>query len=970
MCKVYNLPFVFFLCAALASWPLALEAGGGGEQVVFPDPAEHLVSPDSPVRIEVFYTTEPLDDSLSGLGLRVHFDSSQLSFGNLANVLPNGLFSAEDRPSEDVEDLDGDPATDQRVNVAWVDIISRNWPDADLPVRLFSADFWTTTGFTGPTTVRFSASSTASGFVLSPQAAVVRLAESPPTAEAGPDQTVLIGDSVTLDGSGSSDRDGDRLSFGWSFTQVPASSSATLDGTTSLTPSFVVDAPGEYVVELVVNDGAADSAPDTVTISTENSAPAAHAGYDQTVSVGETAILDGSGSSDVDGDLLSHVWALIRAPPASSTTLVDVTSVRPSLLVDTEGSYVVALIVRDGAVDSTPGTVTISTENSAPVADAGPDQSVPVGENTMLDGAGSSDVDGDLLAFTWSLTTTPPGSNATLSNPRAVRPSFITDVPGLYVAQLMVNDGVVDGTPDTVLISTTDSRPVADAGHDQTVVVNDTVVLDGSSSSDPDGSGLTFAWGLTSRPRGSQAVLFDANSVSPTFVLDAPGDYVVQLIARDGAAHSAPDSVAISTENSRPLAAAGADQTVLALDLVELDGGGSRDADGDPLEYSWSFLSVPEGAAATLSDPTQVTTTFPASVPGTYVVQLVVGDGTWKGKPDTVVVTTEPPTADAGMDQMAPELSTVTLDGSGSRDPLASPLSFEWMQIAGMAADSLSGADTATPTLTVPSLDGDQNLVFQLTVRGLSGPASDTVTVRGIDADLRTARLSVPAGSEATVLAGGARAVLFEGTVSWETPLEDGVWTGIRFTAIGRGDESALLSGLTLYLDTNGNGDFDSGDERLGKTVSIANDDAQVTFDFLASPRRLEAGNSQRFFLVADIASDVQGAGIPLGVTLAWIICVFLYRRSRKRGQGTRCRRTGWRVRLVPAAGALALCMLTLSGFSCGGGGGGGGRGSASLGGEVQFGVLNSKDLFLRGAATGVAGRSTGVPLEGPRLAL
>ena len=75
-----------------------------------------------------------------------------------------------------------------------------------------------------------------------------------------------MGDVVALDGSGSSDPNGDPLTFSWSLTARPAGSGATLSNTGADNPSFVADEAGTYVVQLIVNDGEFDSAPDTVTI--------------------------------------------------------------------------------------------------------------------------------------------------------------------------------------------------------------------------------------------------------------------------------------------------------------------------------------------------------------------------------------------------------------------------------------------------------------------------------------------------------------------------------------------------------------------------------------------------------------------------------------------------------------------------------------------------------------------------------
>ncbi|RMH34417.1 MAG: DUF11 domain-containing protein, partial [Nitrospirae bacterium] len=380
-----------------------------------------------------------------------------------------------------------------------------------------------------------------------PGCAIVTGGNNAPVANAGPDQTVRVGDLVTLDGSASSDVDGDPLTFAWSIIQEPSGSAATLSDPTAVMPTFFANAAGTYVLQLIVNDGTVNSAPDTVTITTENSPPVANAGPDQTVRVGDLVTLDGSASSDVDGDVLTFQWTL--TPPLGSTaTLNDPTAVMPTFTVDLPGTYTAQLIVNDGQVNSAPDTATITTENSPPVANAGANQTVLVGDTVQLDGSGSSDPDNDQLTFTWSLTSVPPGSTASLSSTTAVAPTFVADVPGEYVAQLIVNDGTVDSVPDTVMITTGNSPPVAEAGPNQTVQVGDTVQLDGSGSSDPDNDPLTFTWALITLPTGSTAALSDTAVGAPTFVPDLPGTYVAQLIVNDGTVDSAPDTVTILAE--------------------------------------------------------------------------------------------------------------------------------------------------------------------------------------------------------------------------------------------------------------------------------------------------------------------------------------------------------------------------------------------------------------------------------------
>jgi hypothetical protein len=90
-----------------------------------------------------------------------------------------------------------------------------------------------------------------------------------PVAAAGDDQTVTAGDSVMLDGSASSDDDSDPLTYLWTFDSIPEGSTAELASADTAMPSFITDMVGEYVVQLIVNDGLEDSAPDTVTITAE-----------------------------------------------------------------------------------------------------------------------------------------------------------------------------------------------------------------------------------------------------------------------------------------------------------------------------------------------------------------------------------------------------------------------------------------------------------------------------------------------------------------------------------------------------------------------------------------------------------------------------------------------------------------------------------------------------------------------------
>src|SRR3990172_6784545 len=159
----------------------------------------------------------------------------------------------------------------------------------------------------------------------------------------------------------------------------------------------------------------------------QNNPPVANAGLDQPKYVGDTVTLDGSGSYDVDGNLLTYSWAFTTKPDGSTATLSDAAAVNPTFTVDKAGTYVVSLFVYDSTVNSETDTVTI-------------------------DGSGRTDANGDSLNYGWTFAFAPSGSTASIVDTSASITSFVPDVAGMYVAQLVVNDGTVDSDPNTIQI--------------------------------------------------------------------------------------------------------------------------------------------------------------------------------------------------------------------------------------------------------------------------------------------------------------------------------------------------------------------------------------------------------------------------------------------------------------------------------------------------------------------------------------
>jgi hypothetical protein len=280
-----------------------------------------------------------------------------------------------------------------------------------------------------------------------------------------------------------------------------------------------------------------------------------------------------------------------------------------------------------------------------------------------------------------------------------VTPSFTVDLAGDYVVRLIVNDGTANSAPDTAIFSTNNVAPVANAGPDQGgITLGSLVTLDGSASSDGDSDPLTYSWTLLTKPAGSAAVLANPTSVTPSFTVDLAGDYTAQLIVNDGTVDSAPDSVIITSNNVAPVANAGPDQGGIALgSLVTLDGSASSDANGDPLTYSWSLTAKPDGSTAVLANPTSVTPTFTVDRAGTYVVQLIVNDGTLSSVPNTVnIYTVVRITTNKLLEGRRNQPYADTLEASGGTIP------YTWSVTpalpAGLTLDPATGVISGTPT--------------------------------------------------------------------------------------------------------------------------------------------------------------------------------------------------------------------------------------------------------------------------------
>nr|WP_315475662.1 PKD domain-containing protein [uncultured Undibacterium sp.] len=404
-----------------------------------------------------------------------------------------------------------------------------------------------------------------------------------------------------------------------------------------------------FCMAALLNGCGGGSSGSTPTPTPSNVAPIANPGQNQSVVIGTAITLDASASSDANSDPLTYLWTLTTKPAGSAAVLSSTSVVKPTFTADVVGTYNLTLVVNDGKLNSTAASVAVvaAVANAAPVANAGLTQNVTTTSTVTLDGSLSSDANNDVVNFLWVLKNKPANSVAKLEGATTVKPTFIADLAGTYQVSLVVNDGKVNSAEVTVDIVATvvaaNAAPMAKAGLPQNVIVGSAVKLSGKDSSDPNGDPLTYKWTMTSKPTDSAVTLTNSNVVDITFTADKPGTFVATLVVNDGKLDSEASTVSITAtaraDNATPVAKAGAAQSVVVGDTVQLNAKDSSDADGDALTYQWTIKSLPIGSDAAINSPTEIAPKFVADKPGDYLLSLVVSDFQASSVPATVIVT-------------------------------------------------------------------------------------------------------------------------------------------------------------------------------------------------------------------------------------------------------------------------------------------------------------------------------------------
>ncbi|WP_336000912.1 PKD domain-containing protein [Halorientalis halophila] len=430
-----------------------------------------------------------------------------------------------------------------------------------------------------------------------------------PTADAtSSEETVSVGDSVTFNGSASSDPDGSITSYEWSFGDGASATGAVV--------SHTYDEPGAYTARLTVTDDSGAESIDSVTVFVEgNEAPiASPSASATTVEPDQSITFDGSGSSDPDGTIESYEWDFDDGSTATGQQV--------SHSYAEDGTYDATLTVTDddGATASGSVSITVQGEDSLIAAASASPQETMTGDPVTFDGSNSVAENGSIESYEWDF-----GDGSTATG-QQVTHTYASG--GEFTATLTVTDDSGQTATDTVTVTVTDNDPpTADASVGSTVVeVGESVAFQGSNSSDPDGTIESYEWEF-----GDGAT---ATGSYTSHAYSSPGEYTATLTVTDDDGATDSQSVTITVDdNDAPTAVASVSPTEAEPgESFSFDASDSSDPDGSIASYEWDFG---DGSTATGQ---QVSHSYDSE--GEFTATLTVTDDDGATATDTVTVTT------------------------------------------------------------------------------------------------------------------------------------------------------------------------------------------------------------------------------------------------------------------------------------------------------------------------------------------
>jgi PKD repeat protein len=327
-------------------------------------------------------------------------------------------------------------------------------------------------------------------------------------------------------------------------------------------------------------------------------------------------------------------------------------------------------------------------------------------------GAGSTDPAGSALAYDWSF-----GDGSTGAS--VANPSHVFTAPGNYTVSLTVTNGVGQTSTTTKSINVVVDTPSPAFVVPSAIYAGYPATFDGTSSSDPAGSPLSYAW--TYADSHGTTIGTDTAPISK-FTFPTTGTYSVTLAVTNGSGVTKQISKTVTVTPDPPIASFVTITAAVPLagQAIAFDGSGSHAVTGSITSYAWNFG---DGAAPASG----ATTSHAFTKPGTYLVSLTVTDGNREtGTVAQPVTVHAPPAASFAFSPTAPvDRTLVTFSGGGSFNPDASTAitSYAW---------SFGDGATGSGASVTHRYGQPGRYIVQLTVMnslGLSNTTTQVVTV-------------------------------------------------------------------------------------------------------------------------------------------------------------------------------------------------------------------------------------------------
>jgi len=574
---------------------------------------------------------------------------------------------------------------------------------------------------------------------------------------------VLEGDTVYLDGSKTTDIEGDALEYFWFFPKQLSLSDTVSNSSSFITPNIETDTT--YQIRFGAWDGKFGAFDTLIIFVKNNTPPIANANTDFTLREGKRAELDAYFSYDPDSRPLHYTWTSLSSLPLDNGVNEISYFIAPKISV-AQSDYKFQLKVNDGYKENLDTTMVTVINNMPPVAKAGSEHYVLLNTEGQLDGSKSYDLEKDTLSFNWSTPSSIVLSDSLIAKPTFTAPNWMVDT-SVFIT-LQISDYFEKSAIDTLeLFIVSNLPPIAIAGPDQLVKPDSIVMLDGSASYDPDGAMLNlFSWESSSNISLLGPSLDDSISfIVPDYGTDSVITFTLEV---QDIEKSSKDIVAISiVDNFPPIAIAGPDTIVIEGRSLQLDGSKSYDLEGENLSYLWKVLSGymigPSGKILKTvlpknieieSSPSEpkidINTPFVVGNGEVFILELSVNDGS-KTSRDTISISVNNnrvPIANAGEDFNSKEGQEVFLNGGKSLDPDGQVLTYDWISSNDL---NLNNKTKSNPNFITPAVLEDSLITIFLRVSdGDIWSKLDTVNINVSDNISPVAS----AGLDKTVLSG------------------------------------------------------------------------------------------------------------------------------------------------------------------------------------------------------------------------